>query len=76
MKRLLFSIGLCAGLLFLITNCSSSKISKPLPTSAPKTEAIIEKPIEPIDNEIYNLLPKSERKNFFPETALENTLGR
>ncbi|MEO5775488.1 MAG: glycoside hydrolase family 3 N-terminal domain-containing protein [Flavobacterium sp.] len=71
MKRFLFSIGLCIGLLFLITNCSSTK-NKPTPAIAAKPEVIADKQIEePIDNETYIPIPKSERKNFFPETALE-----
>ena len=70
MKRFLFSIGLCTGLLFLITNCSSSKVSKAIPATTPKPEVIVNKQIEP-DNETYIPIPKADRKNFFPETDLE-----
>ena len=62
MKRLLFSIGLCTALLFLATNCSSTK--KVIPVSIAKA-GIAE------DQEIYIPHLKSDRKNFFPETASE-----
>ncbi|MGC4039953.1 MAG: glycoside hydrolase family 3 N-terminal domain-containing protein [Flavobacterium sp.] len=62
MKRFVFRIGVFTALLFLLTNCSSTKVSKP---------AVELKPAEieaPIDETAYE--PK-QKKNFFPETAGE-----
>ena len=64
MKRLLFRIGLFTALLFLITNCSSTK-NKPTTVVLPKVEIAI-------DEEVYIPHLKSDRKNFFPETFDEN----
>ncbi|MFN3754055.1 glycoside hydrolase family 3 N-terminal domain-containing protein [Flavobacterium sp.] len=63
MKYFLFRIGLFTALLFLATNCSSTKNSK---TNTPlaKTETTIQEQ----DSVSY---VKTERKNFFPETAAE-----
>ena len=65
MKRLLFGIGLCTGLLFLVTNCSSTKnITTPIiPVAEPTAEVVT-----PIDETAYQ---SHLKKNFFPETALE-----
>jgi len=62
MKSFLFRIGLFMTLLFLVTNCSSSKSKK---TSLGKAGFAEEE-------EIYIPHIKSERKNFFPETFAEN----
>ncbi|MCF6128837.1 serine hydrolase [Flavobacterium sp. AS60] len=65
MKRVVFSIVLCTGLLFLITNCSSVK-NKPtvvVPVTEPNPEVVV-----PIDETVYHPHPK---KNFFPETDKE-----
>ena len=61
MKRILFRIALFTVLLFLVTNCSSTK--KKILTF-PKTEI-------DLDEEIYIPHLKSERKNFFAETIAE-----
>jgi beta-N-acetylhexosaminidase len=58
MKSFLFRIGLFLTLLFLVTNCSSSK-------STIRKAGIAEE-------EIYIPHIKTERKNFFPETYAEN----
>lgn len=63
MKRLLFRIGLFTALLFLVTNCSSSK-NKPTNVAFPKTDL-------DLDEEVYIPHLKSDRKNFFPETLAE-----
>ncbi|MFN7676334.1 glycoside hydrolase family 3 N-terminal domain-containing protein [Flavobacterium sp.] len=62
MKSFLFRIGLLIILLFLVTNCSSSKNNK---TAVGKAGFATEE-------EIYIPHIKSERKNFFPETYAEN----
>jgi beta-glucosidase-like glycosyl hydrolase/CubicO group peptidase (beta-lactamase class C family) len=62
MKSFLFRIGLLIILLFLVTNCSSSKNNK----------TVVEKAGFAPDEEIYIPHIKSERKNFFPETYAEN----
>lgn len=64
MKRLLFSIGLCTGLLFLVTNCSSTKVVNKALTIFPKADLSI-------DEEVYIPHLKADRKNFFPETDAE-----
>lgn len=65
MKRFFFRVGLFTALLFLVTNCSSTKLSKSaivsLPKEEPKTEAAL-------DETVYQ--PHS-KKNFFPETDAE-----
>ena len=63
MKRLLFRIGLFTALLFLVTNCSSTK-NKPTNVAFPKTDL-------DLDEEVYIPHLKSDRKNFFPETLAE-----
>ncbi|WP_396157366.1 glycoside hydrolase family 3 N-terminal domain-containing protein [Flavobacterium sp.] len=64
MKRLLCSIGLGTGLLFLVTNCSSTKlVNKSIPIF-PKADIIA-------DEEVYIPHLKSDRKNFFPKTSSE-----
>jgi beta-N-acetylhexosaminidase len=63
MKSLLFRIGLFTALLFLVTNCSSTK-NKPANVVLPKTEVVV-------DEAAYNPHLKSERKKFFPETDAE-----
>ncbi len=64
MKRFLSRIGLFTALLILFSNCSSTKVSKPVvPVAQPKTE-----PLVTLDETVYQ--PKV-RKNFFPETELE-----
>jgi beta-glucosidase-like glycosyl hydrolase/CubicO group peptidase (beta-lactamase class C family) len=62
MKSFLFRIGLLIILLFLVTNCSSSKNNK----------TVVEKAGFATEEEIYIPHIKSERKNFFPETYAEN----
>jgi beta-glucosidase-like glycosyl hydrolase/CubicO group peptidase (beta-lactamase class C family) len=62
MKFFLFRIGILSALLFLVTNCSSSKNNK---TAVGKAGFATEE-------EIYIPHIKSERKNFFPETYAEN----
>ncbi|MGL2964402.1 glycoside hydrolase family 3 N-terminal domain-containing protein [Flavobacterium sp. RSB2_4_14] len=62
MKSFLFRIGLFIALLFLVTNCSSTKNKKSSLGKAGFAE----------DEEIYIPHLKSERKNFFPETYSEN----
>jgi beta-N-acetylhexosaminidase len=65
MKRLLFSIGLCTGLLFLVTNCSSTKVvNQPSISTLPKAAVAI-------DEEVYIPHLKADRKNFFLETSAE-----
>lgn len=63
MKYFLFRIGLFAALLFLVTNCSSTKSNK---TNVPlvKTETAIP------DQDSVSYV-QTERKNFFPETEAE-----
>ena len=63
MKYFLFRIGLFTALLFLVTNCSSTKS---INTNVPlvKTETTIQE----LDSVSYI---KTERKNFFPETEAE-----
>ena len=63
MKRLLFRIGLFTALLFLVTNCSSTK-NKTTNVAFPKTDL-------DLDEEVYIPHLKSDRKNFFPETSAE-----
>ncbi|WP_333600014.1 glycoside hydrolase family 3 N-terminal domain-containing protein [Flavobacterium sp.] len=63
MKSLLFRIGLFTALLFLVTNCSSTK-NKSTAIVLPKAEIAA-------DEEIYIPHIKSDRKNFFPETDAE-----
>ncbi len=60
MKQFLFRMGLCTALLFLVTNCSSTKSKKGVVNSS---ELGIK------DTDIYPV--KTARKNFFPETAAE-----
>lgn len=62
MKQFLFRIGLFTALLFLVTNCSSTKDKKSVVNLS---KVGIE------DEEIYIPHIKSERKNFFPETEAE-----
>ena len=64
MKRFFFSIVLCTGLLFLVTNCSSTKIVNQPILTIPKAELAL-------DEEVYIPHLKSDRKNFFPETDAE-----
>jgi len=64
MKRLLFSLGLGTGLLFLATNCSSTKVVNQSVSIFPKAD-IAE------DEEVYIPHLKADRKNFFPETSAE-----
>ena len=72
MKIVVFRIGLFTALLFLVTNCSSTKVSKSLPVVVIKTEVPIEnKEIVPSDESVYVQRNKSDRKNFFPETEAE-----
>lgn len=63
MKRLLFRIGLFTALLFLVTNCSSTK-NKTTNVAFPKTDL-------DLNEEVYIPHLKSDRKNFFPETLAE-----
>ncbi|MGL2967420.1 glycoside hydrolase family 3 N-terminal domain-containing protein [Flavobacterium sp. XGLA_31] len=65
MKRLLSSIGICAALLFLVTNCASTK------NKAVNTPIALGKAGIAEDEEIYIPHLKSERKNFFPDTNAE-----
>ena len=62
MKFFLFRIGILSALLFLVTNCSTTKNNK---TAVGKAGFATEE-------EIYIPHIKSERKNFFPETYAEN----
>ena len=71
MKNFLLSIGLCVAFLFLVTNCSSTKITKPLATSVSKPEVISNQQIPKTDNDNYTPISKANRKNFFPETQFE-----
>jgi beta-glucosidase-like glycosyl hydrolase/CubicO group peptidase (beta-lactamase class C family) len=64
MKQFLFRIAVCSALLFLVTNCSTTKDKKSLVTLS--KAGIAE------DEEIYIPHIKSERKNYFPETLAEN----
>ena len=63
MKKLLFRIGLFTALLFLVTNCSSTK-NKSTAVLFPKVDLAL-------DEEVYIPHLKSDRKNFFPETSAE-----
>ncbi|MFY8066025.1 MAG: glycoside hydrolase family 3 N-terminal domain-containing protein, partial [Flavobacterium sp.] len=63
MKRVLYRIGLFMALLFLVTNCASTK-NKPTNVAFPKTDL-------DLDEEVYIPHLKSDRKNFFPETSAE-----
>ena len=71
MKNFLLIIGLCVAFLFLVTNCSSTKITKPLATSVSKPEVISNQQIPKTDNDNYTPISKANRKNFFPETQFE-----
>ncbi|WP_284652563.1 glycoside hydrolase family 3 N-terminal domain-containing protein [Flavobacterium terrisoli] len=62
MKYFLFRIGLFTALLFLVTNCSSTKKKKTTAVVKPVTPEVVE------DNSPYI---KTERKIFFPETEAE-----
>ncbi|MDI1316223.1 glycoside hydrolase family 3 N-terminal domain-containing protein [Flavobacterium sp.] len=64
MKFFFFRIGLLTALLFLVTNCSSTKVSKKAPLALSKAGVAL-------DEEIYQPHLKSDRKNFFPETEAE-----
>ncbi len=64
MKRLLFSLGLCIGLLFLVTNCSSTKVVNQSVSIFPKADIASEE-------EVYIPHLKADRKNFFLETLAE-----
>jgi beta-N-acetylhexosaminidase len=66
MKRFFFRIGFFSALLFLVTNCSSTKVSKPTLVVAPKADQDIA-----LDDTPYIPEPKSKRKNFFPTTDAE-----
>ena len=68
MKRFIFKIGLFAALLYLVTNCSSTKVNTMVPVVAPNTET---KPTVDIDETVYIPIPRSERKIFFPESDAE-----
>jgi beta-N-acetylhexosaminidase len=63
MKRLLLSIGF-TGLLFFVTNCSSTKVVNQTIPIFPKADIAS-------DEEVYNPHLKADRKNFFPETSPE-----
>lgn len=64
MKQFLFRIAVCSALLFLVTNCSTTKDKKSVVTLS--KAGIAE------EEEIYVPHIKSERKNYFPETLAEN----
>ena len=64
MKQFLFRIAVFSALLFLVTNCSTTKDKKSVVTLS--KAGIAE------DEEIYIPHIKSERKNYFPETLAEN----
>jgi beta-glucosidase-like glycosyl hydrolase/CubicO group peptidase (beta-lactamase class C family) len=64
MKQFLFRIAVCSALLFLVTNCSTTKDKKSVVTLS--KAGIAE------DEEIYIPHIKSERKNYFPEALAEN----
>lgn len=64
MKQFLFRIAVFNALLFLVTNCSTTKDKKSVVTLS--KAGIAE------DEEIYIPHIKSERKNYFPETLAEN----
>ncbi len=63
MKQFLFRIAVFSALLFLVTNCSTTKDKRSVVTL--NKAGIAE------DEEIYIPHLKSERKNFFPETLAE-----
>ena len=72
MKIVVFRFGLFTALLFLVTNCSSTKVSKPKPVVVTKTEVPFEnKDVVPVDESVYVQRNKSDRKIFFPETEAE-----
>lgn len=71
MKRFFFRLGLFTSLPFLVTNCSSTKVSKPMPVVVAKTEIPVDKNEIPLNEEVYTQRNKSDRKNFFPETEAE-----
>ena len=67
MKIFFFRTGLFITLLFLVANCSSTKVQKKMsPAKISLAKAEIAE-----DEEIYIPHIKSERKNFFPETDAE-----
>ncbi|MCF6131955.1 glycoside hydrolase family 3 N-terminal domain-containing protein [Flavobacterium wongokense] len=63
MKRFLLRSVSLFGLLLLVSNCSSTKVSKPAPAVVAKTEVVA-----PVDETAY--VPQT-KKNFFPETEAE-----
>ena len=63
MKRLLLSLGF-TGLLFFVTNCSSTKVINQTIPIFPKADIAS-------DEEVYTPHLKADRKNFFPETSPE-----
>lgn len=71
MKRVVFRIGLFTALLFLVTNCSSTKVSRTTPTSTKIEVSVDKKNAVPSTEEVYIQRNKSDRKNFFPETEAE-----
>ncbi|MBA4134696.1 MAG: beta-N-acetylglucosaminidase, partial [Flavobacterium sp.] len=64
MKQFLFRIAVFSALLFLVTNCSTTKDKKSVVTLS--KAGIAE------EEEVYIPHIKSERKNYFPETLAEN----
>ncbi|HNP32982.1 MAG TPA: glycoside hydrolase family 3 protein, partial [Flavobacterium sp.] len=72
MKGFFFKIGLFAALLFLVTNCSSTKAVKSVPVDIGRPDLPGEPQEEiPINEEVYIQRNKADRKNFFPETEME-----
>ncbi len=65
MKVFFFRIVALTTLLLLFANCSSTKVSSAVSLPFPKTNV-------EVDDVFYIPQLKSERKNFFPETDLEN----
>ncbi len=64
MKRFLVNIGLFTAVSLLFTECSSTKVSKPVVATTPQ----VEETFVPVDETAY--IPH-QKKNFFPETDAE-----
>lgn len=71
MKRFFLRIALFSALPFLVTNCSSTKVSKPLPVAVTNEVALNKTNEIPAGEAVYIQRSKSDRKNFFPDTDAE-----